>query len=57
MSFQDLPDFDDLPKFKDFSGCAWSVWGPNDQLGTINLLSPELVQVAAKEEIKYFVFG
>lgn len=55
MSFQNLPAFDDLPKFKDFSGCAWSVWGPDDQLGTINLLTSDLVQTAAKEEIKYYL--
>jgi hypothetical protein len=29
--------------------CAWDVWGQGDQLGTINLLTPEVVAAAAKE--------
>lgn len=48
-----LPTFDELPHFKNFSGCAWDVWGPTDQLGTVNLLTDEVVQRAAKEEVKY----
>ena len=46
-----LPAFDELPAFKNFSGCAWEVWGKGDQLGTVNLLTPEVVKEAA-EEIK-----
>lgn len=49
---RDLPKFDDLPTFKEFSGCAWEVWGKDDELGTVNLLTPEVVKEAAKE-IKY----
>ena len=48
-----LPTFDELPKYKNFAGCAWGVWGPNDQLGTVNLLTDEVVQRAAAEEIKF----
>lgn len=44
-----LPAFDDLPAFKDFSGCAWEVWGKDDQLGTVNLLTDDLVKEASKE--------
>lgn len=44
-----LPTFDELPKYKNFAGCAWGVWGPNDQLGTVNLLTDEVVQQAAAE--------
>ena len=44
-----LPSFDELPQWKGFSGCAWDVWGENDQLGTVNLLTPEVVKEAAKE--------
>lgn len=44
-----LPAFDDLPPFKDFSGCAWEVWGKDDQLGTVNLLTDDLVKEASKE--------
>lgn len=30
-----LPDFDDLPKVDDMpQGCAWGVFGENDQLGS-----------------------
>jgi len=47
-----LPTFDELPWFKNFPGCAWGVWGPEDQLGTVNLLTEEMVQRAAAEEIK-----
>jgi hypothetical protein len=47
-----LPTFDELPMFKNFKGCAWSLWGENDQLGTVNLLTEEVVARAAKE-IKY----
>ena len=47
-----LPAYDELPKFKDFSGCAWEVWGKDDQLGTINLLTDDVVKEASKE-IKY----
>ncbi|ETW85097.1 hypothetical protein HETIRDRAFT_438158 [Heterobasidion irregulare TC 32-1] len=47
-----LPSFDELPHFKEYSGCAWDVWGPNDQLGTVNLLTDDLVKQAAQEEIR-----
>ena len=52
MPFEKLPTFEELPKFKNFTGCAWGVWGENDQLGTVNLLTPEVIQRAAKEEIR-----
>ncbi|KAI0373444.1 hypothetical protein BV20DRAFT_736799 [Pilatotrama ljubarskyi] len=44
-----LPTFDQLPKFRDCTGCAWEVWGKDDQLGTVNLLTDELVKEASKE--------
>jgi len=52
-----LPTFRELPHFKEFSGCAWEVWNEihkprKDQLGTVNLLTPEVVQRAAREEVK-----
>ncbi|RDB19228.1 hypothetical protein Hypma_013552 [Hypsizygus marmoreus] len=46
-----LPTFDELPAFKELPGCAWGVWGPDDQLGTVNLLTDKVVQRAAREEI------
>lgn len=52
MTAKDLPCFDDLPNFHQFSGCAWGVWGPDDELGTINLLTEDVVAEAAKE-VKY----
>ncbi|KAG6814739.1 hypothetical protein H0H93_012425 [Arthromyces matolae] len=52
-----LPTYDELPKFKDFAGCAWAVWGDDDELGTVNLLTPDVVQRAAKEEIMYVRIG
>lgn len=47
-----LPTFDELPNFKNFAGCAWGVWGPDDQLGTVNLLTDEVVARTAAEEIR-----
>jgi hypothetical protein len=47
-----LPKFDHLPSFHAFTGCAWSLWGPDDQLGTVNLLTEKVVARAAQEEIK-----
>lgn len=48
-----VPDFDALPKVQDQpQGCAWGVFdrdGKKDVLGTINFLTPEIVQAAAKE--------
>ncbi|KAF7974251.1 hypothetical protein HWV62_35528 [Athelia sp. TMB] len=47
-----LPKFDELPSFHNFKGCAWAVWGPDDQLGTVNLLTDDLVAQTAREEIR-----
>lgn len=47
-----LPAYDELPSYKNFPGCAWGVWGPEDQLGTVNLLTKAVVQQAATEEIR-----
>ena len=47
-----LPTFDELPKFHELNGCAWEVWGKDDELGTINLLTEDVVQRAAREEIR-----
>ncbi|KAH9939441.1 hypothetical protein B0H21DRAFT_756933 [Amylocystis lapponica] len=51
QKFSTLPTFDKLPQFHEFTGCAWDVWGKGDQLGTVNLLTDEVVKEAA-EEIK-----
>ncbi|KAF7298298.1 hypothetical protein MKEN_01354300 [Mycena kentingensis (nom. inval.)] len=47
-----LPSYDELPAFKNFPGCAWGVWGTDDQLGTINLLTDAVVQRGAAEQIR-----
>lgn len=51
----DLPNFKSLPAVKDMPhGCAWGLFdtnGKRDNLGTLNLLTPEVV-LAAKNEIK-----
>jgi hypothetical protein len=47
-----LPSFDDLPQFHEYRGCAWGLWGSDDQLGTINILSQNVIQRAAQEEIQ-----
>lgn len=43
-SFGDLPLCEGDPPFS-----AWSLYGPNDQLGTLNLLTPQVVAEASKE--------
>ncbi|KAL3493360.1 hypothetical protein BJX62DRAFT_249749 [Aspergillus germanicus] len=49
----DYPSFNSLPVAKKGPpGNAWGLWGPDDQLGTLNLLTDELVQRAAAENIK-----
>ncbi|KZV83610.1 hypothetical protein EXIGLDRAFT_683644 [Exidia glandulosa HHB12029] len=52
MNDKNLPTFDELPEFKGKPGCAWEVWGKDDQLGTINLLTPDVVKRAMTEEIQ-----
>jgi hypothetical protein len=52
MSFSNLPSFKELPDFHEHLGCAWNVWGKDDELGTVNLLTDDVVKRAASEEIK-----
>jgi hypothetical protein len=52
MSRSDYPKFSDLPLQKDGPhGNAWGLWGADDQLGTLNLLSDEVIAQAAKENV------
>jgi hypothetical protein len=47
------PAFANLPVDKNGPrGNAWGLWGPEDQLGTLNHLTAERVRAAAQEEIK-----
>ncbi|KAG5735472.1 hypothetical protein E4T56_gene12858 [Termitomyces sp. T112] len=50
-SDKELPTYDQLPMFKNIPGCAWGLWGEDDQLGTVNLLTEKVVQRAAREEV------
>ena len=44
-----LPNYDELPEFEGLGERhAWDVFGPNDDLGTINLLTPERILDASK---------
>ena len=46
-TFKELPEVEGLPK-----GCTWGFWdrsGRKDELGTLNLLTPEVVKQAYKE--------
>lgn len=46
------PAFQDLPLQRPGPvGNAWTLWGPEDELGTLNHLTADVVQQAAKEEI------
>lgn len=48
-----MPSFDDLPLDKSGPpGNAWGLWGSNDQLGRLNLLTPKVVAAAAAGEIR-----
>lgn len=47
-----FPLLKDLPKLKNAPDDAAWVWGEDDQLGRLNLLTPERVKRAAAEEIK-----
>lgn len=48
-----VPDFDDLPSVEGMpKGCAWGVFdkdGRKDVYGTLNLLTPSVIQAAAAE--------
>jgi kynurenine formamidase len=45
-----LPDYDELPIREGApAGSAWGVFGDDDELGTLNLLTPERVREAAGE--------
>lgn len=49
----DLPAFDALTLSKDGpKGNAWGLFGPSDQLGMLNLLTPKTVAAAAAKEIR-----
>jgi len=52
-NLKNLPDFDALPKVKDMpQGTAWGVFdkdGKKDVIGTLNLLTPDVVKEAAAE--------
>lgn len=47
-SFERLPSFDELPIKPDYPPrSAWGVFGEDDEIGTLNLLTPERVAAAA----------
>lgn len=54
MRCSDLPAWKDIPEVPGMpKGCAWGLFdkdGQRDQVGTLNLLTPETV-LRAKEEI------
>ncbi|KAM5344643.1 hypothetical protein ACJ41O_013178 [Fusarium nematophilum] len=53
MPLPEHPSFDSLPLDRNGPhGNAWGLWGPDDQLGTLNLLTDEVVSKAAAENIK-----
>jgi hypothetical protein len=50
MSLPRLPPFEDLPLDKSGPpGNAWGLYGPDDELGRLNLLTPETTAAAALE--------
>lgn len=52
MASQKLPNYADIPQVPGMpNGCAWGLWGKgdSDQIGSLNLLTPENVLEARKE--------
>jgi hypothetical protein len=50
---QSRPPFSSLPLDKNGPpGNAWGLYGPDDRLGALNLLTPDVVATAAASEIK-----
>src|SRR5262245_31608796 len=48
-AFERLPSFDELPIKPEYPRhSAWGVFGDDDQIGTLNLLTPERVAAAAQ---------
>lgn len=45
-AFEELPLSPNHPK-----GSSWGLWGPNDELGTLNLLTPDVVKIASQEVV------
>jgi hypothetical protein len=44
------PAFDELPLRKgDPKGSAWNLWGQDDELGTLNLITEDVTRAAATE--------
>ncbi|KAB5560334.1 putative cyclase-domain-containing protein [Coniochaeta sp. 2T2.1] len=44
------PDFDSVPRVEGQpQGNAWALWGREDELGTLNLLTPEVILAASRE--------
>lgn len=54
VNMTNLPNFDQLPTVYGQTGCAWDIWGRDDELGTVNLLTDTVVRKSAKE-IKYVI--
>ena len=50
-SYRELPVVEDAP-----SGSAWNLWGPDDQLGTLNLLTDDRTRRAAQSVRRGSVF-
>lgn len=45
-----MPAFDQLPlNENDPPYSAWGLWGPDDELGRINLITPEVTKSASSE--------
>ena len=54
----DLPSYDDLPITPGApAGSSWGLWGDDDRLGCLNLLTPERAAAAAKLVRKGAVFA
>ena len=48
MPDKSLPAYDELPKGKGNVGSGWGLFGPDDNIGLMNLITPERIAAAAR---------
>lgn len=56
MTVNDLPKYRDLPRSDEGVGIAWGLWGDDDDLGLMNLVTPEKAIEGARAVRKGSVF-
>jgi kynurenine formamidase len=58
MDSAKLPSYDELPRIDELdAACSWGVFGEDDQVGTVNLLTPDVIACASSEIVRGSVFN